>query len=55
LDDELSGAGDTDDHYDEAHSLLGSEFKYLPSDLENHYKLYFSNRSKTVVAEARTL
>ncbi|MBP6880113.1 hypothetical protein KBC31_00605 [Candidatus Saccharibacteria bacterium] len=33
---------------DESHSIVGSEVKTLPKDLENHYKTYFSNRQKSV-------
>jgi hypothetical protein len=50
---ELTGAGDTDDRYDEAHSVLGSEYKRLPPDLEKYYRRYFSDRSKDTTAQAR--
>lgn len=50
---ELTGANDADDHYDEAHSLLGSEYKHLPPALEDYYRRYFSDRSKDTAAESR--
>jgi hypothetical protein len=49
---ELSSTGDSDDRYDEAHSVLGSEYQHLPADLEKYYQRYFSDRAKDVAAEA---
>ncbi|HEU0266358.1 MAG TPA: hypothetical protein VFQ70_01915 [Candidatus Saccharimonadaceae bacterium] len=36
----------------ELHSVLGTEIGNLPSDLENYYKQYFSDRAKVVAAHA---
>jgi len=36
--------------YNELHSLLATEEKNLPSDLENYYKKYFSNRGDVIAA-----
>ncbi len=36
--------------YDELYSVLGTEVGPIPSYLENHYKIYFSNRAKIVAA-----
>lgn len=53
LDSELSNLADTDDRFDEAHSVLGTEYKRLPPDLEKYYQRYFTDRSKDVAAQAR--
>ena len=50
--DELRGENNTADQRDEAHSLLGTEYKDLPAELEHYYTLYFTNRSKVLAAEA---
>lgn len=49
---ELTGLTTADDRRDEAHSLLGSEYRDLPPALERYYSQYFSDRSKVVQAEA---
>jgi len=54
LPNELSGASDSDDRDDEAHSLLGSEYQFLPTALEDHYRQFFSDRSKSVTAQAHS-
>lgn len=38
------------DELNELHSLLGTEEKNLPTDLEDYYKSYFSNRTMVVTA-----
>ena len=43
---ELASQTDTADRRDEAHSLLGSEYRLLPRELENYFSEYFSDRSK---------
>ena len=36
------------DIYDELHSILGTEVRNLPTELENYYKKYFNNRTLVV-------
>jgi hypothetical protein len=52
IQDELKNELNDDDRRDEAHSLLGTEYQDLPSELETYYKQYFADRSKVVAAEA---
>jgi hypothetical protein len=52
INDELSNETTAADRRDEAHSLLGTEYKDLPSALEQYYAQYFTDRSKVVAAEA---
>lgn len=41
-----------EDRHDEAHSLLGTEYKNLPAELETYYAHYFSERTKVVAAQS---
>ena len=50
--DELRSTTTLEDRRDEAHSLLGTEYKNISPELESHYGLYFANRSKVVAAAA---
>jgi len=52
LNDELRSETTPEDRRDEAHSLLGTEDKNLPPELETYYKTYFSDRSKVLAATA---
>jgi hypothetical protein len=49
--DELRDQTSTDDRRDEAHSLLATEYRNLPPQLEQYYKQYFTDRSKVIDAE----
>lgn len=49
---ELSDLKTPDDRRDEAHSLLGTEYQYIPPALESYYATYFSDRSKVLAAAA---
>ena len=49
---ELHSEVTAEDRRDEAHSLLGTEYKNLSPELETYYKQYFSNRSKVLAAAA---
>jgi hypothetical protein len=51
LADELRSETTPADRRDEAHSLLGTEYKDLPVGLEQYYKQYFTDRSKVLAAE----
>jgi hypothetical protein len=55
IQDELAGEKTDDGRRDEAHSLLGTEYKDLPASLDRYYSRYFSDRSKVLDAEAASL
>jgi hypothetical protein len=55
LTDELKDETSPEDRRDEAHSLLGTEYEDLPTELEQYYSQYFSDRSKVVAAEAASI
>jgi hypothetical protein len=52
INDELADEKTADDRRDEAHSLLGTEYKEVPTDLELYYSKYFTDRSKVLAANA---
>ncbi len=52
INDELKSETTPEDRRDEAHSLLGTEYKNLPTELESYYAQYFSDRSKVLAAAA---
>ncbi|MBW4061329.1 hypothetical protein HJC99_02025 [Candidatus Saccharibacteria bacterium] len=54
LGDELSGEKTAADRRDEAHSLLGTEYKNLPAALEQYYNTYFTDRTKVLDAYTRS-
>jgi hypothetical protein len=47
---ELQSSTTDEDRRDEAHSLLGTEYRELPAALETYYDAYFSDRAKVVDA-----
>lgn len=47
---ELEDQASIDDRRDEAHSLLGTEYKNLPPELETYYASYFTDRTKILAA-----
>ncbi len=47
---ELRSETTLEDRRDEAHSLLGTEYKNLPPKLETYYQEYFLDRSKILAA-----
>jgi len=49
---ELESEKTPEDRRDEAHSLLGTEYKNLPPELETYYSTYFSDRWKILKAAA---
>jgi hypothetical protein len=51
---ELADEKTPDDRRDEAHSLLGTEYKDLPDGLEQYYSQYFSDRAKVLAAYSRS-
>lgn len=52
IEDDLKDQSSLDDRYDEAHSLLGTEYPSLPPALEEYYASYFLARHKVVTAQA---
>lgn len=50
--DELRSETNLEDRRDEAHSLLGTEYKHLPPQLETYYTQYFTDRSLVLAANA---
>jgi hypothetical protein len=52
LSDELRDETAPQDRRDEAHSLLGTEYPTLPSQLAQYYKQYFSDRGLVLTAAA---
>jgi hypothetical protein len=50
ISDELKSVTTLEDRRDEAHSLLGTEYKNLSPKLETYYAKYFSDRSKVLAA-----
>jgi hypothetical protein len=52
INDELQSEISLEDRRDEAHSLLGTEYKVLPAELETYYAKYFSHRSLVIAAAA---
>jgi hypothetical protein len=51
---ELANQIDTADRRDEAHSLLGTEYKEIPRELETYYSEYFSDRTKILTEYAKS-
>jgi hypothetical protein len=47
---ELQDETSATDRLDEAHSLLGTEYAQLPTELEKYYATYFTDRTKIVSA-----
>lgn len=54
LESELKGQATPEDRYDEAHSLLGTEYRRLPTDLEAYYATYFADRAKVVAQDNKS-
>ncbi len=52
---QLNQYHDESERADERHSILGSEFAGLSSQLETYYQTYFNDRSKPTTAIKRTL
>lgn len=50
---ELRSETTPEDRRDEAHSLLGTEYKDLSPELEKYYSIYFTDRSKVLAATAQ--
>lgn len=50
ISDELRSTTTLEDRRDEAHSLLGTEYKNISPKLESHYGLYFADRQKVVAS-----
>ena len=50
LGDELSDETTLADRRNEAHSLLGTEYKNIPASLEQYYAQYFTDRSSVLAA-----
>jgi hypothetical protein len=53
--DELRDMKSEDDRRDEAHSLLGTEYRVMPQELKEYYDKYFADREKVVAASDRSL
>lgn len=51
LADDLSDLTNPDDRLDEAHAILGTEYADLRPALEQHYRTYFSTRTKIIEAQ----
>lgn len=54
LESELRGQATPEDRYDEAHSLLATEYRKLPVNLEAYYAAYFSDRAKVVAQDNKS-
>jgi len=54
INDELRSETSPEDRRDEAHSLLGTEYKSLSPELEKYYSIYFTDRSLVLTAAAQT-
>jgi hypothetical protein len=52
---EMSDLKTEEDRRDEAHSLLGTEYRMLPAELETYYKQYFTDRTLVVGAFERSI
>lgn len=48
LDEQLGATADEAEFYDEAHSILGTEYPRLLDDAEKHYERYFSDRNRVL-------
>ena len=46
----LESTGTQMEYYDEAHALLGTEVKFLPLELEAHFRQYFNSRDAILEA-----
>lgn len=54
LDKALDNPSDASEPNDELHSLIGTEYAHLSSDLESYYHKYFNDRSKITAAYTRS-
>lgn len=52
INDELRSVITADERRDEAHSLLGTEYTSIPTELKTYYMQYFTDRAKVLAAAA---